>query len=109
MQGVIRVVRSVDLYDNYTLYEDGSIESKERVIRTATRGSYIRRKTDIHPIVSDSGYSRVHFRVNGKQVSAYVHKLVADNFLMNPQGFKNVHHTDGDKENNHVSNLEWRP
>lgn len=37
----------------------------------------------------------------------FVHKLVAQHFLPNKNGHTLVNHKDGDKENNHLYNLEW--
>lgn len=36
-----------------------------------------------------------------------VHRLVAKAFLSNPDGKEYVHHKDGNKQNNDVSNLAW--
>ena len=37
----------------------------------------------------------------------YVHRLVATNFLENPDGLRDVHHLDSNTKNNHISNLQW--
>lgn len=45
---------------------------------------------------------------NGKQYKHYsIHRLVASNFIPNPNNFPYVNHKDENKLNNHVSNLEW--
>lgn len=59
---------------------------------------------------SGSGYPMVDLRkphAGGKVEYRLVHRLVATAFIENPRGLPQVNHKDGDKTNNHVSNLEW--
>jgi len=54
-----------------------------------------------------TGYSHVKVRgIDGKR-SMSLHRLVADAFIPNPDGLKEIDHIDRDKQNNHVSNLRW--
>lgn len=49
------------------------------------------------------GYRRV--RLQGKTFK--VHRLVAEAFIPNPDNLPNVLHKDGNRDNNHYTNLEW--
>ena len=61
----------------------------------------------IKPYKSEKGYLKVELWKNGEGFKKRVHRLVADAFIENPQGFPQVNHIDGNKENNSVTNLEW--
>ena len=54
-----------------------------------------------------SGYKVYRLSKDGKKYQFYAHRLVAENFIPNPDNCKIVNHKDGDKLNNDVSNLEW--
>lgn len=57
---------------------------------------------------TSSCYLQAHLYKKGKAHYRYVHHLVAETFLTKPNIEKAVvNHLDENKQNNHVSNLEW--
>lgn len=52
-------------------------------------------------------YPSVRLCYNGKTYTTNIHRMVAETFIHNPDGLEVVNHKDGDKTNNHISNLEW--
>lgn len=52
---------------------------------------------------NSKGYLRV--MINGKNL--FVHRLVAEKYVPNPENKPQVNHIDGNKLNNHYTNLEW--
>lgn len=53
--------------------------------------------------VNNSGYRRV----TAFKKRWFVHRLVAEKFIPNPDGKRCVNHKNGDKTDNRVENLEW--
>ena len=55
----------------------------------------------------DNQYLVVNLSNGGKEKVKYVHRLVAQTFISNPQDKPQVNHEDGCKFNNCVYNLQW--
>ena len=55
----------------------------------------------------ERGYLRTGFYQNGKTKIMTIHRCVALTFIPNPENKPEVNHKDGEKLNNHISNLEW--
>lgn len=81
---------------------------KYQVSNFARVRSLYRGKTRlIKPDIIHTGYLRVTLYKDGKTKNHYVHVLVAQAFIPNPEGKRQVNHIDGNKTNNRVENLEW--
>lgn len=86
--------REIAGYPGYYVYEDGRIQNRKR-------GTFL--KQGKHK----NGYRLVSLYHLGTPKGFIVHRLVAQAFIPNPDGKPQVNHKDGNKENNHASNLEW--
>jgi hypothetical protein len=53
------------------------------------------------------GYQQVFVSVKNKRYMRYIHRLVAECYIPNPDKLPEVNHKDGNKANNTVNNLEW--
>ena len=76
-------------FNGYTIREDGTITNKDGSVKTPY----------------GKGYDAVKLYYNGRYNQHYVHRLVAEAFIDGRD--ETVNHKDGNKRNNHVSNLEW--
>lgn len=54
-----------------------------------------------------NGYPSIRVSIDNKQTWLYVHRLVAEVFIENPDNLGYVNHKDEDRTNNNVNNLEW--
>lgn len=90
----------------YEVSSDGQVRSLAHRVpsRYKTRivpGKILKPKTD------KDGYLKVCLSKNNIQQHRLIHRLVAEAFIPNPNGYPVINHKDEIKTNNHTSNLEW--
>ena len=61
----------------------------------------------LKPKIDRYGYKVIGLTLNGKTKHITIHRLVAINFIHNPNNLPVVNHIDENKLNNNVNNLEW--
>ena len=71
---------------------DGEIKSHGKIIQGA---------------ICSNGYKQIHVSNKGQSERHFVHRLVAEAFIPNPDKLPVVNHIDGNKQNNAMTNLEW--
>lgn len=67
----------------------------------------LRKEKILKPNKHNCGYYRVELSKNNKQKWYYIHRLVAQAFIPNPDDLLFINHKDEDKTNNAVGNLEY--
>lgn len=79
---------------NYRIYSDGRIMGPKR--------GFIKQRKN-----SDGYFEVTLGRAKCRHARVRVHRLVAEQFIPNPNNLPEVNHIDFDRTNNDVSNLEW--
>jgi hypothetical protein len=85
------------------LYEIDAFGNVYSIVHNAHR-----RKRILKQYPNENGYMKVNlYDINGKCKKKYIHRLVAEAFIHNPDNKPNVNHIDCNVKNNNVNNLEW--
>lgn len=94
--------------DFYCVTEYGDVYSLPRLRHLPVSGMYLSKKKILRNSVCRLGYSK-HLLTNdtSERKEIKTHRIVAMAFIPNPEDKPCVNHKDGNKLNNHVSNLEW--
>lgn len=81
-------------FPNYEVSSEGRIRN-------------VKTKRTLKTHINRNGYEELVLRKDNKPRNQKVHRLVADSFYDGDHNGLDVNHIDGNKANNHISNLEW--
>nr|DAX43153.1 MAG TPA: homing endonuclease [Caudoviricetes sp.] len=92
----------------YEVSDTGEVRSVDRVLAvTNQKERLFKGRVLLQTMNKQVQYKQVSLWKENKGTSYYVHRLVAEAFIPNPEGKPEVNHIDGNRQNNHISNLEW--
>lgn len=103
----------------YEVSNYGRVRSLDRVVYQGERVGYTVKKGRCLKTYKKNGYLFLILTAEGKKKNVYVHRLVSEAFIPNPDNLPCINHKDENKLNNYValfhdgsydaehSNLEW--
>ena len=89
----------------FVVRRDGTVKSVLSYTRRSKTGS---NKWTLNSFEDEDGCVMVDFAY-GRQHRQYIHRLVAEKFIPNPEGYEFIMFKDGNVKNCSADNLEWCP
>jgi hypothetical protein len=87
------IYKTINDYENYSISNLGNIKNN-------TNNKLLK-------IQKSSGYSTISLNQNNQRNSFFIHRLVAQAFIPNPENKLTVNHINHNKHDNKATNLEW--
>jgi hypothetical protein len=79
-------------FESYEISNTGQIRNRDKLLK---------------PVNNGKGYLKIVLHQDGKEKRFYIHRLVAEAFIQNPEHKPCVNHIDCNPSNNCIENLEW--
>ena len=101
---MIEIWKDIEEYENiYQVSNLGRVKSLRRI----TSNNHIVNEKIRKLTIDKDGYCVVSLWINGKSKQHFVHRLVAQAFIPNPDNKPYIDHINTDKTDNRVENLRW--
>lgn len=91
----------------YEISNLGRVKSLSRIIERKDGNTRVTEDRIILPFLTKCGYHQIVLCKDGVRKKHYIHRLVANAFIENPNKLPIINHKDENKLNNRVENLEW--
>ena len=91
----------------YEISNMGRVKSLSRIIERKDGNTRVTEDRIILPFLTKCGYHQIVLYKDGVRKKHYMHRLVANAFIENPNKLPIINHKDENKLNNRVDNLEW--
>lgn len=95
--------------DCYVVSRSGKVRSVDRTLTDKNGRTYTLRGKQRKINIDKNGFACVNLSREGRRFKAYVHRIVAQTWVHNPDPSTHIYviHKDGDISNNHADNLMW--
>lgn len=96
-------MKTIKEFPNYSITPDGQVYSHltNKYLTPFVTAVFIKKLNKY------LGYPKVQLRHDGVKKRRFIHRLVAEAYIPNPNNYPQVNHIDGDKLNFSIENLEW--
>jgi hypothetical protein len=106
------IINNIEFYpikdhEDYLISKCGKVYSLPKKALGACAGSYVHNGVYLKEFLNETGYPMVALKVNKVTKIKRVHRLLAINFIPNPDNKPQINHKNGIRNDYNLENLEW--